>query len=684
MTKREALNGKPYAGNPHVRFDEGEVALAAAPRRGSLLYNCLSLFIATLAAVLGGVSGFAAIADSSTVWSYWNHEPADHLRRMSYSRPSVFTLGEWMPEWYERLHGEELISEAASLGIDTVYCHFFKGFGLKHEHAEMLRTKEFVKIARARGVKVLGYCQMNSLYNETMLGEVPELKDWTVRTYEGSVGLYCRQYYRWSPCIESRGFRDYLKKAIRYGIEDVGLDGFHFDNSYTRDCHCERCQKAFRKWLTANIKNPREVLGIADFNHVRLPPLINLGEGGQEWHDPLMLGAFRFRHAQVADFHREIFDYVKSFGGEKIVLHNPAYGRTDFAGRAVDLAVQPASCDFLLAENSRFIRAEKDGSFVTQTVAYKLGRRLGFRVFNSSWPKVRTDDDFSDPRAGIPRDADSMLRFYAEGMIYGDIAGCPWLVRSTKKGAGVILDDPVQKSAARTAFGFYRKHRERLYDTVPVAKAHLLYATDTFYGWTYKGSGFQSFMNAAERLNEQAVTYRIILESDITNLKSGDLLVLPDVRFLSRTLYEAIAAAGDRGVKILPLGQTGQYDENGRERAKDNPIVGFVKVANKVSAIPQEYKVQMSASGIMAETQVNKNGEFVLHLLRPGNTSTIAELNVAFGDVCADGCANLKALNPELFSFDDGCTLAGAKHDAAGCTLRIRNFRTMCSIVFKK
>ena len=34
-----ALRGKPDAGNPHVRFDEGEVAPAATPRRGSLLYN---------------------------------------------------------------------------------------------------------------------------------------------------------------------------------------------------------------------------------------------------------------------------------------------------------------------------------------------------------------------------------------------------------------------------------------------------------------------------------------------------------------------------------------------------------------------------------------------------------------------------------------------------------------------
>ena len=38
MATGKAFDGKPYAGNPHVRFDEGEVAPAATPRRGSLLY----------------------------------------------------------------------------------------------------------------------------------------------------------------------------------------------------------------------------------------------------------------------------------------------------------------------------------------------------------------------------------------------------------------------------------------------------------------------------------------------------------------------------------------------------------------------------------------------------------------------------------------------------------------------
>ena len=51
MTTGKALNGKPYAGNPHVRFDEGEVASAATPRRGFLLYETKTIRT-TIAAVL--------------------------------------------------------------------------------------------------------------------------------------------------------------------------------------------------------------------------------------------------------------------------------------------------------------------------------------------------------------------------------------------------------------------------------------------------------------------------------------------------------------------------------------------------------------------------------------------------------------------------------------------------------
>ena len=618
---------------------------------------------------------FANLALVAAVWTYWNHEPADHLRRMNFSRPSVFTIGEWLPQWYERLHGEELISKAADLGVDTVYCHFFKGFGLRHERAEMERTKEFAKIAHARGVKVLGYCQFNSLYPEAMLSEVPDLEKWVFRNYDGSIGLYCGCYYRWSPCIESREFVEYLKKVVRYGIEEVGLDGFHFDNSYPRDCHCERCQKAFRDWLSENVKDPRETCGLADFRHVRIPPKTPLDEEGQEVHDSMQLWRQKFRHAQLARFHREIFDFVKSFGADRLVLHNPAFGRYSFDTCSVDVSIEPGSCDFLMAENDRFIREEPDGKLVTQTVAYKLGRRLGFKVFDSTWPKV-VEVDWAEPHVGIPRDADSIRRFYAQGMIYGDIAGCPWLVRSTKMGGEVILDDPIQSEEARRAFKFYMSNRNRLYDTTPSARTRLLYATDTFYGWSYNANGFHSFVKAAERLNAEAVPYTIAMEGDVAGMKGGELLVLPDIRFLSMGLYDAIAAAGSRGVKVLALGTVGLYDENGIERAKDSHVIGLASVANTAREVPSDFKVEVSERGIMAETQINKRGELVLHLLRPGNASTIDELRVAIGDARA-------APSAELFSFEAGCALGDVRRDESGrVVVAIRNFRTMCSIVF--
>ena len=89
MTTGKALVGKPYAGNPHVRFDEGEAAsctaeatlrrvhcrrqpegrasvCAATPRRGSLLYKTKTILAAMMAAAFLSV----AFADGTTLT--WN------------------------------------------------------------------------------------------------------------------------------------------------------------------------------------------------------------------------------------------------------------------------------------------------------------------------------------------------------------------------------------------------------------------------------------------------------------------------------------------------------------------------------------------------------------------------------------------------------------------------------------
>ena len=56
------LRGKPDAGNPHVRFDEGEVA-SEKPRRGSLLYkDCAWIAAACLSAAMVTILGFSVFA----------------------------------------------------------------------------------------------------------------------------------------------------------------------------------------------------------------------------------------------------------------------------------------------------------------------------------------------------------------------------------------------------------------------------------------------------------------------------------------------------------------------------------------------------------------------------------------------------------------------------------------------
>ena len=66
MTTGKALDGKPYAGNPHVRFDEVEVASAATPRRGSLLYKTKTI----LAAMMAASFALGSLADAKTLT--WN------------------------------------------------------------------------------------------------------------------------------------------------------------------------------------------------------------------------------------------------------------------------------------------------------------------------------------------------------------------------------------------------------------------------------------------------------------------------------------------------------------------------------------------------------------------------------------------------------------------------------------
>ena len=69
MATGKALNGKPYAGNPHVRFDEGEVAPVATPRRGSLLYKKNVIRVAVTAFLMCAAGTARAVPTDGGEWA---------------------------------------------------------------------------------------------------------------------------------------------------------------------------------------------------------------------------------------------------------------------------------------------------------------------------------------------------------------------------------------------------------------------------------------------------------------------------------------------------------------------------------------------------------------------------------------------------------------------------------------
>ena len=60
------LNGKPYAGNQHVRFEEGKDALPARSRRGALLYKTLLMLMLPLVAFADASTPPSTLVDLTT------------------------------------------------------------------------------------------------------------------------------------------------------------------------------------------------------------------------------------------------------------------------------------------------------------------------------------------------------------------------------------------------------------------------------------------------------------------------------------------------------------------------------------------------------------------------------------------------------------------------------------------
>lgn len=590
--------------------------------------------------------------ENPVVWSFWGHEPLRHLRRMGNDGDSIFTLGDWAEDWYNRIHEEEVLEKAAKAGINVIYTHFFKGFGLETEYEEMENTRLLCERAKKHGIKVLGYCQLGSLYNETITDEIPDLDDVAIRDASGDIVTWLGEYYRYSPCFNSRTFIDYIKKVIRYGLEHVGLSGFHFDNSYNVACHCEKCTKAFREYLTDNVKDPDKTMGLRHFNHVRIPR----EEPATETHDTLYIWWLRYKADLVAKVHDELFSYVKEISdGKAIVLHNPCFprpGRT-FVRRGFEPSRMTKFCDFVFAENSvSYVRVEKN-RIKSMVDAFKFGQCFGYQVFDTCW----THDEEGKTR--LPGTRAEVVRFVAQSMIFTGLCGSPWTVRSLKDGHKNLLEDSPLAESLAEIFHYYHNHKDMF--GLPVHNyVKLLYVPDN--AMCMLDRGIDIIRETIEELVTAAVPFSIVTEQDIDGLEKGQTIILPHILYVKESLLEALRRAAERGVNILIIGKVGRYYEDGKERRHSHWIfemteqdgfyyadADFIPTLRKLN---EAYDITVDAEGILLETCKDTEENLVLHIVNANNEKALEQLTVTLHGVNVQAASCVSLENTEIVKIN--------------------------------
>lgn len=472
-------------------------------------------------------------------WAWWGWEPIDHYRLSKGIVGAVDTQSPALEQWYERFHSFEVVDMMADLGFNLGFTHFFKGLGLVYEAKEQERTAALVKRAHARGIKMLGYCQSRSLYYAQFLPEAPDAEEWIQRDENGKLRTWGGSKHRWAPCIHSKRFRTYMKRAIRVGLEEIALDGFHFDNNYCQPCYCERCEKAFRAHLAKQgWESPVE--------EIRQPVLEKLPDVVT---DPLAREWVRWRCEALAEYQAELSSYARQLRSDILLIGNPAYprGPNSPCERSVWAPMIGKHLDLLFAENSSFPGYE-DGVLTSQVRAFKHAHAVGYRVVSTVWKKDKLTG------LGLPTNEAEIALQVAESAANDAIPGSNWALRSDGQTDRMRVERPVLKAAIGKHLHFAHQTESLRIGAEPLRDIAVLHTLEST-AFDNRES-FPLIQGVEEILIRGGFLWDVVFGDDLSQLGEFNVLLIAGQSMLSQEHVKAIQAFHDSGKAIIIAGES--------------------------------------------------------------------------------------------------------------------------------
>ncbi|MBN8590696.1 MAG: beta-galactosidase trimerization domain-containing protein [Anaerolineae bacterium] len=493
------------------------------------------------------------------------------------NEPLIF-VGHWEPlifrrrrggqatdetERYAREHSDEAIRAIKEAGANLVITHFDKGFGLTAEADDIAMTRDWIARLRAHGLRTSVYIRYDTVVSETLLYNQPDAAGWIGRTSNGTLPVVLHQVYRNGACPNAEDHLIYIESLVKLAIDDFRVDLIHFDGFWLGHenwaCHCDHCQADFTRFLRA--RYPDDVSAMERFGHrfvenLRPPayqPYDAPLEAFNPVKDPIVQEWIWYRNAKLMEIARRLRTFIYHLNPQVAMEINSlipiGYNNAYYWG--FDLPSLAPHIDALWTEDDHWAGWRDDGVLISRIREFKIGERLGSRVF--SYQRGRS--------------ADELRLSLAQAMVFQPqsigMIGTP------------LLREEAFYTVKQSALEWFRCHIDWFKCAQSAAEIAILRSQNTL---AFNSTSAQrSVILAEQMLIQGGIPFDIIYDADLEDLSRWRVLVLPNVECLSDKQIAQIRAFVQGGGGMLATELTGLWDEYRRQR----PQPGLLDLYNE-------------------------------------------------------------------------------------------------------
>ena len=449
-------------------------------------------------------------------------------KRRGFAEPSL-------EETWKLLFNDESIAHEKTAGSTYWTTQLFQAFGLEAESEYTQYVKDLVPKLQQNGFRVGGYVGGTIAY-ETFLLENPSTEDWFVPLdYWGEVATYGKQYFRRRVWMHHPGYKEYIKKALRMGVEEFGMDMIHLDNISNHGkipvfSH-PLAIEAFRDYLR-NKYTPgqlKERLGFSDPKYV-LPPIAPALGDQPFFYDPLVMEWIDFRCQMVGDYINEMAGYARSLNKE--VATDINIGTLSGSNRAwqkgLRLSLLLPHTDVYIVEGNNGGQYTEDGRLISNIRDYKIGRTYSNLVLN---------------RMGSPGGIDYTPVTVPEQLAFNQHSMGP---ASMKPENWKYIE-------------FLREHFQHFLNTENIADVAILRSYPSMAYNNY--STHESTILFEQTLIQANIPFDIIFDEHLDDLSKYSVLVLANQESLSDSIVKQIKDFANNGGGVVATGLTSLFND---------------------------------------------------------------------------------------------------------------------------